>query len=307
MSDEQQENSSLPTPSTQCGFIAIVGRPNVGKSTLLNHLVKQKISITSRKPQTTRTNLLGIRTDGDVQMIFVDTPGMHKSQDKAINRYMNRVASSATMDVDVIIFVVEGGAWTDEDAAVLDRLTSANCPVIVAVNKVDKVEDKSSLMPTFATIASKINAAEIIPISALKEKNLDILVQEIIKRLKPSEHIFPEDQVTDKSMRFMAAEIVREKIIRQLGAELPYDVAVEIEEYSDEGSIVHISAAILTEREGQKRIVIGEKGERIKKIGIDARKDLEIMLDVKVMLKLWVKVKTGWADDTRALRSLGLD
>lgn len=297
----------IPTPNTQCGFIAIIGRPNVGKSTLLNHLVQQKISITSRKPQTTRTNMLGIRTEGDVQMIFVDTPGMHKNQEKAINRYMNRVASSATMDVDVIVFVVERDIWSEEDNTVLERLASVNCPIIVAVNKVDKVDDKSKLMPIFAAIASKINAAEIIPVSALKEQNLDVLQSEIIKRLPASEHIFPEDQVTDKSMRFMAAEIVREKIIRQLGAELPYQVAVEIEEYADQGSIVHISAAILTEREGQKRIIIGDKGERIKKIGIDARKDLENMLDVKVMLKLWVKVKTGWADSARALRSLGLD
>jgi GTP-binding protein Era len=299
--------SEITTPNTQCGFIAIVGRPNVGKSTLLNHLVQQKISITSRKPQTTRTNMLGIRTEGDVQMIFVDTPGMHKNQEKAINRYMNRVASSATMDVDVIVFVVERDIWAEEDNTVLERLASVTCPVIVVVNKIDKVDDKSKLMPIFAAIASKINAAEIIPVSALKEQNLDVLQSEIIKRLPACEHIFPEDQVTDKSMRFMAAEIVREKIIRQLGAELPYQVAVEIEEYSDQGSIVHISAAILTEREGQKRIIIGDKGERIKKIGMDARKDLENMLDVKVMLKLWVKVKTGWADSARALRSLGLD
>jgi GTP-binding protein Era len=292
---------------TQCGYIAIVGRPNVGKSTLLNHLVKQKISITSRKPQTTRTNILGIRTDDKVQMIFVDTPGMHSNQEKAINRYMNRVAYSATLDVDVVIFVVERDLWTDEDARVLDLISNSKCPVIVAVNKVDKVADKSALMPIFAAIAEKFDAAEIIPVSALKEQNLDLLEKEIIRRLPPCEHIFPADQVTDKSMRFMAAEIVREKIIRQLGAELPYQVAVEIEDYADEGGIVHITAAILTEREGQKRIIIGEKGERIKKIGIDARKDLEVMLDVKVMLKLWVKVMSGWSDNARALRSLGLD
>lgn len=301
------ENDINQTPTTQCGFIAIVGRPNVGKSTLLNHLVQQKVSITSRKPQTTRTNVLGIRTEGDVQMIFVDTPGMHKNQDKAINRYMNRMASSATLDVDLVIFVVERDIWAEEDNTVLERLTEVKCPVIVAVNKVDRVEDKSSLMPTFAMISEKIEAAEIIPVSALKSQNLDVLQAEIQKRLPACEHIFPEDQVTDKSMRFMAAEIVREKIIRQLGAELPYQVAVEIEEYSDEGDIVFISAAILTERDGQKRIIIGDKGERIKRIGMEARKDLEAMLDVKVMLKLWVKVVSGWSDNARALRSLGLD
>ena len=295
------------TPSTKCGFIAIVGRPNVGKSTLLNHLIKQKLAITSRKPQTTRTNMLGIRTEGDVQMIFVDTPGIHTGQDRAINRYMNRVASSSIMDVSVVVFVVERDIWTEEDGKVLDYLAEANCPVIVAVNKVDKVEDKSSLMPTFATIAEKINAAEIVPVSALKEQNLDVLENEITARLPACEHIFPEDQVTDKSMRFIAAETVREKIIHQLGAELPYQVAVEIEEYKDSGSIVHISAAILTERDGQKRIIIGDKGDRIKKIGMDARKDLEAMLDTKVMLNLWVKVKSGWSDSARALRSLGLD
>ncbi len=315
MSDSSSDNSSnnvkqhemTEPPQTQCGFIAIVGRPNVGKSTLLNHLVKQKLAITSRKPQTTRTNMLGIRTEGDVQMIFVDTPGIHKGQDKAINRYMNRMAASATMDVDVVVFVVERDIWTEEDSAVLEYLSKTSCPVIVAVNKVDRVQDKSSLMSTFATIAEKINAAEIVPISALKEQNLSILESEITRRLPACEHIFPGDQVTDKSMRFIAAETVREKIIRQLGAELPYQVAVEIEEYSDEGHIVHISAAILTEREGQKRIIIGDNGERVKRIGTDARKDLEAMLDTKVMLKLWVKVKSGWSDSTRALRSLGLD
>ncbi len=307
MSDDREIPVEATPPETRCGFVAIVGRPNVGKSTLLNHLVRQKISITSRKPQTTRTNVLGIHTEGRVQMIFVDTPGMHTNQAKAINRYMNRMAQAATLDVSVVIFVVERDIWTPEDDAVLDRLRDLSCPVLVAVNKVDKVNDKSTLMPIFAAIASKLPTAEIVPVSALKSQNLHILETEITKRLPASEFIFPEDQVTDKSMRFMAAEIIREKIIRQLGAELPYAVAVEIEEYVDEGGLVTIGAAILAEREGQKRILIGDKGERIKRIGSDARADLEALVDAKVMLKLWVKVMSGWSDSARALRSLGLD
>jgi len=268
---------------TYCGFVAIVGRPNVGKSTLLNHLLQQKISITSRKPQTTRHNVLGIKTEGETQVVFVDTPGIHSNQSKAINRYMNRSASSATKDVDAVIFVVDRDAW------------------------VDKLEDKGVLMPSVAQLQEILSPAAIVPISALKQVNLDVLESEIKGFIPEAAFYYPEDQVTDKTSRFMAAELVREKIMRQLGAELPYQVTVEIEEFKDDSQIIHISALVLVEREGQKRIIIGDKGSRLKSIGKAARVEMETMFESKVMLKLWVKVKAGWSDDDRALRSLGYD
>jgi len=291
----------------RCGYVAIVGRPNVGKSTLLNHVLGQKISITSRKPQTTRHNMLGIKTEAHYQIIFVDTPGLHLGQDKAINRYMNRSASTAIRDVDVVIFVVDRCAWTDEDEAVARRLEHSPCPVLIALNKVDQIDDKTDLLPQIESLAERVNASEIIPISALRGNNLDALEEEIVKRLPEAEHFFPEDQITDRSSRFIAAEMVREKITRQLGDELPYQMNVEIEEFSQQGNILHISALILVERDGQKRILIGNKGDRIKQIGSEARLDMEAMFDCKVMLRLWVKVKSGWSDDERALRSLGYD
>lgn len=291
--------------TTRCGYVAIVGRPNVGKSTLLNHILGQKISITSRKPQTTRNNVVGIKTEGDIQIMFVDTPGMHLGQQKAINRYMNRAANTAMKDVDVVVFVVDRFIWTEEDEAVAEKLQYASCPIILAVNKVDQVEDKETLLPHLEALSSKLKVAEIVPLSALRNINLDRLEQLIIDRIPEGMHMYPEDQITDRSSRFMAAEIVREKITRQLGDELPYEMAVEIEEFKQEGNLLNIGALILVERDGQKRILIGEKGERIKLIGIEARKDMEKLFDMKIMLKLWVKVKSGWSDDERALRSLG--
>jgi GTPase len=290
---------------SRCGYVAIVGRPNVGKSTLLNHILGQKISITSRKPQTTRNNVVGIKTEGNVQIMFVDTPGMHLHQQKAINRYMNRAASTAVKDVDVVVFVVDRFIWTEEDEAVAEKLQHVKSPIILAVNKVDQIEDKESLLPHLEGLSQKLNVAEIIPLSALRNTNLDRLEQLVIERLPEGQHMYPEDQITDRSSRFMAAEIVREKITRQLGDELPYEMAVEIEEFKQEGNLLNISALILVERDGQKRILIGDKGERIKLIGIEARKDMEKLFDMKIMLKLWVKVKSGWSDDERALRSLG--
>ncbi len=292
---------------TYCGFVAIVGRPNVGKSTLLNHLLQQKISITSRKPQTTRHNVLGIKTEGETQVVFVDTPGIHSNQSKAINRYMNRSASSATKDVDAVIFVVDRDAWTVEDELVAKQVQNLSKKLIVAVNKVDKLEDKGVLMPSVAQLQEILSPAAIVPISALKQVNLDVLESEIKGFIPEAAFYYPEDQVTDKTSRFMAAELVREKIMRQLGAELPYQVTVEIEEFKDDSQIIHISALVLVEREGQKRIIIGDKGSRLKSIGKAARVEMETMFESKVMLKLWVKVKAGWSDDDRALRSLGYD
>ena len=296
--------------SSKCGYVAIVGRPNVGKSTLLNHLLGQKLSITSRKPQTTRHNMLGIKTEDNCQLIFVDTPGLHSNQDKAINRYMNRAAESAMRDVDVVVFVVDRTAWTEADEKVAAELERVKSPVIVAVNKLDRVEEKEELLPHLQILSNLLPNAEIMPVSALQGHNLAELEATIQKHIPESVHFFPEDQITDRTERFLAAELVREKITRQLGAELPYQVNVEIEEFSvkdqgKKGPVCHISALILVERDGQKKIIIGDKGARIKKIGQQARQDMERLFDSRVMLNLWVKVKSGWSDDERALRSLG--
>ncbi len=296
---------NVNTPISRCGYVAIVGRPNVGKSTLMNHLLGQKISITSRKPQTTRHRVLGIKTEGGVQAIYVDTPGIHREEPKAINRMMNRAATSSVRDVDVVVMVVDGLKWNEGDEHVLRKLKSTEAPVILAINKVDEIEDKAGLLPHIEQLASKREFSAIVPISALRNRQLDLLEQEVNSRLPESDHFYPEDQVTDRTQRFLAAEIVREKIMRQLGMELPYSCAVEIEEFVFENNVWHISALILVEKDSQKRIVIGDKGERLRKIGTDARIDMEKMLECKVMLKLWVKVKSGWADDERALRSLG--
>jgi GTPase len=292
-------------PVTRCGYVAIVGRPNVGKSTLLNHILGQKLAITSRKPQTTRHNMLGIKTEGEVQAVYVDTPGLHKHNDKALNRYMNRSASTALKDVDVVVFVVDRTRWTDEDQMVLEKVQHVQCPILLAVNKADRLEDKSELLPHLEWLATQLPQAEVVPISALHGQNLDTLERLVAAHLPESEHFYPEDQITDRSSRFLAAELIREKIMRQLGAELPYQITVEIEEFKQEGRVLHIHGLILVERDGQKKIIIGDKGERIKRIGQDARKDMETMFDSKVMLNLWVKVKGGWSDDERALRSLG--
>ncbi|MGS2723206.1 GTPase Era [Porticoccus sp. GXU_MW_L64] len=294
----------------KCGFVAIVGRPNVGKSTLLNHLMGQKLSITSRKPQTTRHNLLGIKTENDSQLIFVDTPGMHTNQDKAINRYMNRAASSAVRDVDVVVVVLDRTTWTEADQAVIDQLHNVRSPIILALNKVDRVDDKKNMLPWLQSLEKDLQPAAIVPISALHGHNLGVLEREINKHIPEGDYYFPEDQITDRTERFLAAELVREKITRQLGAELPYQVAVEVEEFRRETSskgkpVIHISALILVERDGQKKIIIGDKGDRIKKIGQQSRTDMEALFDEKVMLNLWVKVRSGWSDDERALHSLG--
>ena len=291
----------------RCGYVAIVGRPNVGKSTLLNYLLRQKISITSRKPQTTRHQVLGIKTDGPNQVIFVDTPGLHKSAGKAINRYMNRAATAAIKDVDLVLLVVDRTAWTDEDEMVLQQVLQSGLPTILVVNKVDLLADKSELLPHLEVLAAKAEFAAILPLSALQRHNIEELESEILNFLPESVHLFPEDQITDRSQRFLAAEIVREKIMRQLGDELPYAVTVEIEDFSQDGNVLHIAALILVETKGQKKIVIGEGGSRLRAIGTEARTDMEPLFDSKVMLRLWVKVKAGWSDDERALRSLGYE
>ena len=295
------DNDNVP----KCGYIAIVGRPNVGKSTLLNHILGQKLSITSRKPQTTRHNLLGIKNYKHTQFLFVDTPGLHSDQKKALNRYMNHSVTTAIKDVDVIVFVVEKLQWLSEDELVAQRIANSNVPVILALNKVDQIDNKETLLPHLQHLTNILDVQDIVPISALQNQNLDRLLDVIRVYLPDNDYFYPEDQLTDKSSRFLAAEIIREKITRQLGDELPYQMTVEIETFKETEKIIHIDALILVEREGQKRILIGDKGARIKQIGQQAREDMERLFDLKVMLKTWVKVKSGWSDDERALRSLG--
>lgn len=289
----------------RCGYVALIGRPNVGKSTLMNHLLGQKLSITSRKPQTTRHRILGIKTTEQAQIIYVDTPGIHQQAKKAMNRFMNRTANSVIEDVQVVIFVVEAPKWTDEDEMVLSALKNIPAPVILAINKVDRLAKKDELLPYLQSVKDKLGFAEVVPISAKAGTNLPELEAAIIRHLEPSEPWYPEDQLTDRSSRFLAAEIVREKLMRNLGQELPYATTVEIEKFEEGERLYRIHALIWVERDNQKSIVIGEKGERLKKVGQQARLDMQKLFDRKVHLELWVKVKAGWSDDERALSSLG--
>ncbi len=277
----------------------------MGKSTLLNHLLGQKLSITSRKPQTTRQHLLGIKTTETEQIIYVDTPGIHENARRAINRYMNRTAFSALDSVNVIIFLVEALQWTSEDELVLKRIKDSGIPAILAINKVDKLEDKNALLPFIQELSGKMEFIEIIPISATKGINLSQLEACVREHLDISEAFYPEDQITDRSQRYLAAELVREKLMRMLGQELPYDLTVEIEKFKEEKARLHIHALIWVERNNQKAIVIGDKGSRLKNVGTQARQDMEKLFHKKVFLELWVKVKEGWSDDERALQSLG--
>ncbi|MDH5784753.1 MAG: GTPase Era [Chromatiales bacterium] len=287
------------------GYVAIVGRPNVGKSTLMNHLLGQKISITSRKPQTTRHRILGIKTTEENQVVYVDTPGVHLNAKKAMNRYMNRAATTSLEDVDLILFLVEADSWTEEDENLLKRLKEAKAPVFLIVNKVDRVKEKESLLPMLQELSQKMAFASVLPLSALKGSNIEQLEREVYQRLPESDMIFPEDYVTDRSSRFLAAEIIREKLMRGLGKELPYATAVEIESFKEEEGMLHIHGLIWVERDSQKRIVIGKGGEKLKEVGKQARLDMQRLFDSKVFLQLWVKVKEGWSDNERILNSLG--
>lgn len=293
--------------NTRCGYIAIVGRPNVGKSTLLNSIMDQKISITSKKPQTTRHQLLGIKTRDQAQFLYVDTPGIHANEKKAINRYMNRNARSVIRDVDAVIFVVDRGSWNKEDELVAEALQGHSGQLIIAVNKFDLLASKNKLLPVLETLQARFPEAEIVPVSALTAENIELLENLIVERIPYSEFYFPDDQITDRSERFMVAEIIREKLMRQLGDEVPYSASIQIDRFERTSKIVHIDATIFVEREGQKSILIGSGGSKLKRIGSDARIDIERLLDRKIMLTNWVKVKSGWSDSERALKSLGYD
>ncbi len=298
-------NNEMPQGDLHCGFIGLIGRPNVGKSTLMNRILGQKVSITSKKPQTTRHRILGIKTTEKSQLIFVDTPGIHKNAKKQINKYMNKTASGVLADVDVIVFLVEAGRWHDEDQMVLEKIQNVGAPIILVVNKVDLYKEKDELLPYLEKINSKFDFKDIIPVSAERGINVEEFEGLVTSMLPKSCAFYPEDQITDKSDRFYSAEIVREKLMRTLGQELPYSLTVEIERFKREDEKLVINAVIWVERDSQKAIIIGKGGQNLKKIGMSSRKDLEKAFGEKVRIELWVKVKSGWSDNQRALQSLG--
>jgi GTP-binding protein Era len=291
----------------RCGYVALVGRPNVGKSTLLNHLVGRKLSITSRKPQTTRHILLGVETSDSAQAIYVDTPGIHEGGGRAVNRYMVRTAKSALMDVDIVVLVVERMRFGDDDQRVVDMVKAARGRKLCVINKIDQMEAREQLLPAIARIAALDVFEAIIPVSALRGTGLDQLKHEVIARLPEGPHLFPADQVTDRSERFIASEIVREKLMRRLGDELPHRITVAVDRYLVKERIVEIDATIYVEREGQKAIIIGRNGALLKSVGQDARADIEALIERKVMLRTWVKVKAGWTNNESGLKRLGFD
>ncbi|MBL8260266.1 MAG: GTPase Era [Candidatus Competibacteraceae bacterium] len=291
--------------SRRAGYAALLGRPNVGKSTLLNRLIGQKISITAPKPQTTRHVILGIQTLPEAQIVYVDTPGLHRQARRAMNRYLNRAAASVLGYVDVVVFLIEALRWTEEDEDVLQRLADFPGPVVLAINKVDRVADKTRLLPFIAQSSARRDFADVVPLSALRGDHVAVLQESIAIRLPPGDDLFPQDQITTASERFLTAELIREKLTRLLREEVPYSLTVEIERFVEEGRLTRISAVIWVEREAQKGIVIGEGGAMLREAGRQAREALERLLDRKVFLETWVKVREGWSDDERALRGLG--
>jgi GTP-binding protein Era len=288
------------------GFVAIVGRPNVGKSTLLNHLIGHKISITSRKAQTTRHRIHGILTAGNAQYVFVDTPGFQSRHQNVLNRVMNRTVTQVLSDVDVVLFVVEALRYDSRDGKVRALLPS-NRPVILVINKTDKVADKSALLPFIERMAGEFPFSAIVPVSAERGTQLTGLLEEIRQHLPQGQPLFGEDEITDRSERFLAAEIIREKVFRSTGDEIPYSVSVEVEKFETVGRLRRIFAAVIVEKESQKAILVGKKGEKLKDIATRARLDMEKLFDGKVYLEVWVKVKSGWSDDERAVKSLGYE
>lgn len=293
-------------PKTKSGYVSIVGKTNAGKSTLLNNILGQKIAITSRKPQTTRHRFLGIRTDNENQIIFLDTPGFHSGQKRALNRYMNKVASNAMRGVDIVLYVLDKLNWSDEDLSRVQSI-SKETSIILIINKIDKLEDKGSLLPFIDGLSKDNLFSHIVPISALKDVGVENLVRLIHEQLPEGGHLYPEDQVTDISEKFLASEIVRENCINRLGDELPYRITVSVERFAQLKSVIHIDAVIYVEKQSQKGMLIGQSGSMLKSIGTASRKELEKLLDSKVMLKTWVKVKNNWSDNESLLPLMGYD
>lgn len=293
--------------TSYCGYIALVGRPNVGKSTLLNRLIGHKLCITSRKPQTTRHSILGIDTVEAYQYIYVDTPGIHQNAKKAMNRLMNKTANSVLRDVDVIVLVLEGTHWQEEDELVLRNVIQSQVPCVLVVNKVDKIADKTQLLPWLKSMGERHSFEAIIPLSAKSGFQVDELRDKLKAFLPEGPHVFPDDEYTDRSSKFLCAELMREKIFRRCGQEIPYATTVDIESFKEEDNLVTIHVLILVEKESHKRIVIGDKGQKLKEMATSARLDMENLLGKKVFLQCWCKVKSGWSDDERMLKQLGYE
>lgn len=290
----------------RAGFISLVGRPNVGKSTLMNHLLGVKLSIVSKKAQTTRHRIHGVLTQEDAQFVFVDTPGFQTRHRNALNRAMNRAITSALADVDVVLFVIEAGRFTHDDERVR-ALLPADRPVILVINKIDRLKRREEVLPFIAEMAARHGFSEIVPVAAEKDDNLDELLKVIRRYLPEQPPLFDQDALTDRSERFLAAEILREKLFRHLGDELPYGIAVDIERFEEEGALRRIWAAVIVDKESHKAIVIGQDGARLKTIATAARVEMERLFGGKVWLSVWVKVKSGWTDDERQLRALGYE
>ena len=291
----------------RCGFAALVGRPNVGKSTLLNALVGQKLSIVTPRPQTTRHRIIGLVQLPNAQIAFVDTPGLHSQARRALNKAMNRTAAAALEDADLVVFVVEALVWNAEDELVLQRIARAGRPALVAVNKVDRAKPRERLLPYLAELDRRHGFLALVPVSALKEKNLDDLRTAIAAHLPVSAPLFPDGELTDRGIQFRIAEMIREKLTLELNQEVPYGIAVEVEKLAEEDGQLNVDAAIWVDRDGQKPIVIGAKGARLKRVGTSARLALNGLLGRRLHINLWVKVRENWADNARALRELGLE
>ncbi len=289
----------------RAGHVALVGRPNVGKSTLLNRLLGQKLAITSHKPQTTRHSILGINTLEGGQIVYIDTPGIHKRGNKAMSRYLNRTATSTLTGVDLVVFVVDAGHWNEEDGLVLQRVKESRLPALLVVNKIDTVKPREKLLPLLAELAERTGIQDVIPVSARTGDNCDVLEQEILQRLPEGENLYPEDQLTDRPERFFAAELIREQITRRYHKELPYAVTVEIEEFQERPHILRIGAVVWVERPNQKAILLGRSGQAMKETATQARRELERFFQKKVFLRLWIKVKRSWSSDQASLVKLG--
>lgn len=293
--------------TTYCGFVSIIGRPNVGKSTLLNRIIGEKICITSKKPQTTRDRIMGIKTTENKQIVFIDTPGIHKNAKKILNKALNKTAKRTLSDADIILFVIEAGNWTEEEDLIMKYLETVKCPVMLIINKIDLITPKEKLLPYIEKCKQALPYSEIILVSAMKNDNLELLEESLLEKLPESPfYYYPEDK-TDKQIQFRISELIREQVFRRTGQELPYSTAVELEKMENKKNILHIYATIWIERKGQKKIIIGEKGSKLKEIGQHARETIEQMVAQQIYLNLWVKVKENWSDDKMFIRQMGLD
>lgn len=289
----------------KCGYVAVIGKPNAGKSTLINYIVGEKVSIVTAKPQTTRHQILAVQTTKKGQILFIDTPGLHKGHNKALNNYMNRAASTAVLDVDLVLFMVEALRWTKDDSAALKALSRANCPVILVINKADLISKKEKLLPFANELCGRYDFAEIFYLSAIKGKGVSDLESKIYSYLPESENYYADDMLTNKSTRYLVSELIREQLTLRYHQELPYSLTVEVESYDDQESIVHIHALIWVEREPQKNMLIGKKGESLKQVGSASRMEIQDLIGKQVNLKLWVKVKSSWSENERLLQQLG--